>query len=455
MEGREGREGREGERLKRYWLLAPALASCFAGRSPPDGQREAARTVTKPISFAILEDYDKGDDLRAIARDFSRFQELGIPEWRGSFGWDDYEPEPGRYDLAWLESFVRLADSMGIRLRPYLGYTPGWAAWGGEDPHDWNDPPRGQDDWARFVSAVAGKLRDYRSIVSYEIYNEENAPLWWEGTADEYAQVLRAGAAAIRKADPDAEILLGGMVWPDPEWLETVCRNGAAFDILPFHAYPETWTPSSIQVENYLGPAFRSSFVPEADQSCGRKPIWINEAGFATVPGKTEREQAEWWARAIPTFLAEPRIEQIGIYEIKDQPLGTAVIGDEPNYHLGLIRRDGTPKPAFQTIKLLIRLLDTDSITVADPLLGVRVTGGRAGQLYRHLFIRPDGGQIVFVWDKSSGPMLDLTLSRPAGRVTAYQADGSGRPWGDTEGRIIRGVRLEPGTVQIFEATAP
>jgi polysaccharide biosynthesis protein PslG len=413
----------------------------------------AAAGIRKPVSFAILEDYDKGQDLREVARDFARFRELGIREWRGSFGWDDYEPEPGHYDLAWLERFVALADSMGIVLRPYVGYTPAWAARGGQDDHAWNDPPRNGDDWVRFVSALAARLSKYPNIRSYEIYNEENTALWWEGTADDYADVLRAGAAAIRRADPRAEVLLGGMVWPDLEWLESSCQGGKApFDVLPFHAYPETWTPDSIAIENYLAPDFRATFLPEADRRCGRKPIWINEAGFATTPGKTERDQAEWWARALATFLAEPRVEQIGIYEIKDQPLGTEVIGDAPNYYLGLVRRDGTPKLAFSTVKLLVGLLGSDSITLADPLLKVRVTDGSAGRLNRHLFRWPDGRQLVFVWDKTSSPTVELKLPEIVGRVTAYSIDGSSAPWQNAEGQTIRGVKLEPGAVRIFQA---
>ena len=192
-------------------LAATVLGGCSGG-SPTFSANPHVRagTVTKPVSFAILEDYDKGQDLREVAGDFSRFRELGIVQWRGSFGWDDYEPSPGQYDLDWLEKFVALADSMGISLRPYLGYTPAWAARGGKDDHAWNDPPRSEQDWVRFTGAVASRLRPYRSIVSYEIYNEENTALWWEGSAEEYARVLRAGADAIRRADPDAQILLGG-----------------------------------------------------------------------------------------------------------------------------------------------------------------------------------------------------------------------------------------------------
>jgi polysaccharide biosynthesis protein PslG len=430
-----------------------ALAACHAGGPPATHPVRSAGVFTKPISFAILEDYDKGHDLSEVARDFKLYRSLGVPVWRGSFGWDDYEPRPGHYDFEWLSQFVALADSMGISLRPYLGYTPEWAARRGKDEHVWNDPPRRAGDWVRFVTALAGKLKSSRSLLSYEIYNEENVSLWWEGTAYEYATVLWAGAEAIRRADPDVQILLGGMVWPDVEWLEVACQDGRApFDVLPFHAYPETWTPDSVIIENYLGPDYRDGFLPDADQLCGRKPIWINEAGFATTPGKTEEEQAEWWVRAFATFLAEPRVEHLGIYEIRDQRADTPVIGDAPNYYLGLIRSDGTPKLSFRTVRLLVSLFGTDSITVADPRLRVRVTQGKAGELYHHLFVRPDGRQLVFVWDRMSNPTVELELPRATTRVTAYTSDGESMVWRETGQYSIRKVKLQPGVTRIFEA---
>jgi hypothetical protein len=435
-------------------ILAALTAGCHPG-GPGSGPTPSGSpgVFTKPISFAILEDYDKGQDLGQITRDFALFRDLGVPVWRGSFGWDDYEPRPGHYDFGWLDKFVALADSMGISLRPYVGYTPQWAARGGEDDHAWNDPPRRREDWVRFAGALASRLRRAPNLLSYEIYNEENVPLWWEGSAEDYAAVLWAGAKAIRAADPDAQVLLGGMVWPDLEWLEHTCQEGRApFDVLPFHAYPETWTPDSVVVENYLGPGYRDHFLPQSDRLCGRKRIWMNEVGFATTPGVTERSQAEWWVRAFATFLAEPRVEHLGIYEIRDQHLGTAVIGDAPNYYLGLVRTNGTPKLAYSTVKLLVRLFRADSITVADGELQVRVTQGKAGELYHHAFIRPDGHQLAFVWDRTSSPTVELELPRPASRITAYEVDGRPSPWATADGRTISSVRLEPARVRIFEA---
>jgi hypothetical protein len=403
----------------------------------------------------VLEDYDKGADLAEVARDFALFRELGVPAWRGSFGWDDYEPERGRYDFTWLRRFAALADSMGITLRPYLGYTPAWAARGGRDGQAWNDPPRSLEDWSRFAEALARALASDPSVRSYEIYNEEDVPLWWDGTAQDYAATLREGAAAVRRGAPGAGVLLGGMVWPDAEWLEHACEGGAPFDVLPFHAYPETWTPDSVTVENYLGAGYGGDFLPEADSLCGRRPIWINETGFATTPGKSEREQAEWWARAFATFLAAPRVEHLGIYEIRDQRLDTPVIGDVPNYYLGLIRRDGTPKPAFAAVKLLVSLFRGDSVTAADGDLEVRVVNGAAGALYHHLFIRPDGRRLAFVWDRAGSPMVELRLRKTPGAVTLWELDGTNRPWSEVRGRSIRNVGLERGRVRIFEIAAP
>ena len=86
-------------------ILCAAVALTGCGRRPAKDTRlaaepSAASSFTKPISFAILEDYDKGDSLSEVVKDFALFKELGVPVWRGSFGWDDYEPEPGSSILA-------------------------------------------------------------------------------------------------------------------------------------------------------------------------------------------------------------------------------------------------------------------------------------------------------------------------------------------------------------------
>jgi hypothetical protein len=205
--------------------------------------QHAPQGVTKKISFAILEDYDKGDDLREIAKDFQLMRELEIDVLRCSFGWDDYEPARGQYDFAWLIQFVKLAAQYDIKLRPYIGYTPRWAGTDGSgDGADWNNPPADYRAWYNFVYNLADALREFPNVLSYEIYNEQNSRQWWDGSIEEYKETLRHGAAAIRAANPSAQVVLGGLVFPDVDWLHSVLRDGYAryYDITAFHAYPET-----------------------------------------------------------------------------------------------------------------------------------------------------------------------------------------------------------------------
>jgi hypothetical protein len=443
-----------------YRMLAALFLCCIFGAAiasdnpaiafPASGY--ARPLIGKKVSFAVLDDYDKGDDLADVAKDFQLMKELGIDTMRTSFGWDDYEPERGKYDFGWLKRFVELAAQNGIKLRPYIGYTPKWAGKPGKDKEDWNNPPADYRAWHDFVYQLVSALKPYGNVVSYEIYNEENAPLWWDGSIDDYKETLRTGALAVKAADPKAQVLIGGFVFPDINWMYAITKAGYAkyFDIAAFHAYPETWTEPEVVVENYLDAKYRDYFVPYDKKLGEAEPIWINEMGFATSPGKTEREQAAWWARAVSTFLADPEIEHIGVYEIKDRRPETKVIGDAPNYYLGLTDTDRRKKLAFSTVKMLSALLNTGTLTVADAEAKIAVAGGVPGKLYHHVFKRPDGKQVVFVYDKEASPTVKVTL--PLKGKTAYRYDlaGSARVYDGFDGETLQDVRLAAGDVAIF-----
>lgn len=421
-------------------LLAASLALVAAAQAPPG--------EWKTVSFAILEDYDKGDDLRDIEADFRLFHALEIDTWRGSFGWDDYEPSPGRLDFDWLHRFAELAGRHQIRLRPYLAYTPEWAARrGGADLEVWNNPPRDLRDWDRFATAIAAALRRHPNVLSYEIYNEVNVQQWWDGTAADYARLLSRGARAITKGDPDAAVLFGGLVFPDTEWIEGVCgaaaESASGFSVLPVHAYPETWTPPGVTAENYLNGL--PEFAAEADGRCGHKAIWINETGFATVPGRSELDQAYWWVRAVASFLAVPRVEHIGVYEIKDLRGDRPAIGDAPNYHLGLARTDRTPKLAFYTVDLLTDLLDVGKLKVDRATISV--IAGVPGELHHWLFERPDGRRVLFVWDRTGSPTVRIQLPGVE-TLIEYEIDGRAETMAEPPGEAT--FALQPGVPRIF-----
>lgn len=414
------------------------------GLAPASGPEAAA--VSKPVSFALLEDYDKGDDLEAVARDFALMRELGITELRCSFGWDDFEPRPGEYDFAWLKAFCALARDHGIGLRPYVGYTPAWAGGTGTDDQAWNDPPADPAAWGEFVRRLATELREFANILSYEFYNEENARFWWDGTVGSYRDTLRTAVAAVRAAGSPVPVLMGGLVTPDPDWLSELADPGAAvgFDIVAFHAYPETWSPPGVTVETYLDKRYHREFVPSA----GGRPIWINEMGFATAPGRTERQQANWFARAVSTFLQDPAVTHLGLYELRDSPPERPVLGESENYHLGLIRTNGTPKLAFETVRLLAGLLNTGRLGPVAVRAEARVPG--AGPVYARGFERPDGRWVLFLYTLAGRTRVDLRLPAPRRAATLFELQGDAAPWTAFDGTTLSAVPLEPGEVRIF-----
>lgn len=440
--------------IRRFWraLLLGGCTACAITLSPGSGAKSASRA--KPLAFAVLQDYDKGTPLDSVARDFARIRELGADTWRGSFGWDDYEPTHGQYDFAWLHQFADTAARYGIKLRPYLGYTPAWAANGGSgDEQAWNDPPRSLDDWGAFVRRIATELQRHPNVLSYEIYNEENTRLWWDGTAEQYAAVLARAAAEVQAADPQVDVLMGGLVWPDAGWAETACaadQVGQRIAAIPVHSYAETWTPDSVTVERWLGRGYREQFLPAVRAHCSSRPVWLNEVGYATANGKTERDQASWWARAIATFAADSAVEQIGIYQLHDQQPSAEVIGEAENRHLGLLRLDGTPKLAFHTVRLLLSLLNTGTLQVVDDEVHAVVTAGTVGALHVHLFERPDGRRVLLVWDERAGPTVELRLTREGRAATAYALDGSVEPHAAFDGRVLSNVQLAPREPRIF-----
>ncbi len=431
---------------KTLFFLAASLLAFQVGlcATVPD-----KASVTKPVSFAVLEDYDKGADLNDVALDFQLMNELGIDQMRCSFGWDDYEPQRGRYDFAWLKQFVALANQYGIKLRPYLAYTAPWAGGGGSDDIYWNDPPANLQDWYDFVYQLASTLSVYPNVLSYEIYNEENDSFWWEGGIYKYGDTLRQAALAIRAADSDAQVIVGGFVFPDFDYLFPLVDAGLPeyYDILPFHAYPETFEKSA--VEEYLDEQYYDYFVPE-NRVGGNKPIWINEFGFATTEGKSEEQQANWFLRATSTFLADAHIQELGFYEIKDLPPDDPVIGGEPNYHLGLTYVDRSRKLAFSTVQMISSLLNVGTLTVADGDAQVTVTRGRARELYSHLFKRPDGSQILFVYDKKASPTVQVQLKRKGKKAYRYNLDGTFEPYRAFDGKRLEEVALSAGNVAVF-----
>lgn len=50
-------------------------------------------------------------------------------------------------------------------------------------------------------------------IAAWEIWNEPDLTEYWKGSAGECAELVKQAAIAMRQADPNVVLVLGGMSW--------------------------------------------------------------------------------------------------------------------------------------------------------------------------------------------------------------------------------------------------
>lgn len=437
-------------------VLLAMIAAATAG----SGMSSAPAAQTVRITFSTNEDYDTAiyghdEGLAEVEKDFQLIRELGLSRLRVSFSWSNYEPVKGRpARLDWLHRFVDLAGKYEITLMPYLCYAPAWVGENGQ----WNDKPQDMKDWYNYVFRMVSEFKD--QIHYWELWNEEDIQQWFNGTIDDYVALFRAGAEAVKAADPTAKVLVGGLTEPNDPWVQALLDNGCGdlFDVVPVHSYAESW--SGRMVEDYLTD-YGSDFdflVAMLEKQGKKQEIWLNEIGYPTIGRKTELDQARFIARAVATLMATGRITLISWYEIKDfrQDTSLGVIGDANNYHLGLTYADRRKKLGFATYKMLVSFFNEQPYTYLGQAVSLaeEKQSPQEPRILLHPFRRQHDGRVfLFIW--LYGPIaktsVALTFPGKISSVREYALDGTRSDWTGFDGRGMTGVELIQDQPRIFE----
>jgi hypothetical protein len=293
-------------------------------------------------------------------------RDAGAQVLRIAFGWDAMEPERGRYDWGFWDDFVRTATrDFGLRLIPYICYTPKWAARDSGE-NFWRSPPRDPEDFARFVEALVIRYR--ADIRSWELWNEPDNRAYWLGTREEFAALVKAGSRAVRRADPKATVVLGGIAGETDflDGLFRVDRIAPSVDVVNIHSYFETWHPDPIETL----PAYVARAAEIVREDGENEPLWLAETGYSSVGGRakvsdvyrahfrsehTEAAQATALVRTFLLALGTGELPLIAWYRLNDLPTTEDVIGDDNNRHLGLRALNGAHKPASTAFARIAR----------------------------------------------------------------------------------------------------
>jgi hypothetical protein len=398
------------------------------------GAEEPAREAPfRTMSIGIGEDYASNRRTREAARqDLEACRLAGASVLRISFSWSEIESQPGQYDFAFWDAFIRMAvDEYKLRLIPYVCYTPGWASAEPGSKTVWTTPPKDLAAFGRFVGALVNRYKS--RIRSWEIWNEPDIVEFWTGSLEQFAALLAEGSRAVRKADPTARVVLGGIA-RRPEFLRELLRDekvSPLIDVVNCHSYFETWHEGTIEgLPAYLGTI--SDII--ADYGDGQE-LWMAEVGYSSFRPEgsgrisdtdlarhgfehTPEYQAEALLRTMALIRSTDRVALVTWYRINDLPAGQEVIGDVNNHFLGIADVRGRPKPALEGFRRAAGLFAGPLRPADDRVLVTRPIASRAEV---HCFEGPDGALTVVAWQRTS--VAGDGRRDPAGREPSRAAE--------------------------------
>ena len=332
-----------------------ALLCALASSSPASG---AEKGLNVDLTWGIT-DAEQDRTIAAIKDSGAKWVRIEI-DWQwlaepwDTPGWE-WEPEQVQrhYDRA-----VRLADRAGLRVLLMVQRSPRSLS-GSSIPES---PPQDPQDFADFMTETATRYRE--EVDAYELWNEPNIARFWPSGPNpaEYVELLKAGATAVRAADPGAKVVFAGTAGNDSGFIEGAYEAepdlGDYFDVMAVHPYPrnaappeEIWLESDGAISGYSFAGYRrvrESMLEHGDE----KPIWLTELGWSTTTeqsslgGVDEPTQADYLERAY-RFLEQDPYVQVGFwYNLRNNYL--SMDANTWEAQLGLLRSDFTPKPAYQ-----------------------------------------------------------------------------------------------------------
>jgi hypothetical protein len=133
--------------------------------------------------------------------------------------WCQVEPRPGQLDWGAVDEIVRSSQRLGYEMMLKIRVGSCWATGGrrgeerGAKRKTVSAMPQDLAAYQAFVQTVVKRYRPL-GVRQYAIENEVNAQIFWDGTPQQYEQLMRLGAQAVHAADPTAEVLDSGIASP-------------------------------------------------------------------------------------------------------------------------------------------------------------------------------------------------------------------------------------------------
>ena len=293
-------------------------------------------------------------------------------------------------------------------------------------------PPKSNEEWAQFIRHFVVHLVERYGLAAvrswhFEVWNEPDLPFFWTGNQQQYFDLYKATAVAIKSVDGSLQV--GGPSTSKTAWMtefSAFCgQNNAPCDFISTHAY------SGDSQATLFGPSVnlaQADVIPEAIRRARQKidagplrgrPLWLTE-----------------WSSDSPAMMAHiikgclPHVHAMSHWTLSGtyEELGVAdyVLKEGDNGFGTLIQ--GIPRPSFNTYKLLHALGD-HQLAAEGPVLATRRTGRSIAALVWNLadVKQPSGipGQshTRTVSGKTRRYQVEFKGARPGQRVRVRYVD--------------------------------
>jgi len=315
--------------------------------------------------------------------------------------WQNVEPNPPsgsshHYNWSLYDSIVGALAQHGLRWYPIVDYSTTWSGAIAGDAAS-AVAPQHLGDFSNFAFTLAKRYGRGGSfwaahpslpaipVVDYEIWNEENSTTFLhpqDYAPEAYADLYMAARSAIRAADPQAKVIVGGLALGMPgvtDEIQFIQRMWAHrpdlrgnVDGVGLHPYQHSLSDTYMRL---------ARFRQALDQLAGPSvPIEITELGWATT-SVSEAERAadlSQLARQLPN--SDCNVDQLLPYTWLTQESNPS----DPEEWFGIWNHDGSGKPsgiAYLDAVKLMRGLTSKAVPSARTAICHPAATGRGPKL--------------------------------------------------------------------------
>lgn len=273
------------------------------------------------------------------------------------------------YSFFNIDSIFDFLLSIGMKPFIELSFMPGVLASGTKTVFHYRGnitPPKSYDEWGTLCGKFAAHLVECYGIDEvekwfFEVWNEPNLKdIFWSGTLEEYLELYRSAALAIKQVDP--RLVVGGPSTAVNAWIPETrqfCeKNNVPLDFISTHHYPtDSGIGLGLEVEEQMARSDRNTLhttLKKALKESGGYPLYYSE--WNSSPSPRDRFHDTSYCAS---FIAKNIIDNLGLTDIYSfwtfsdifEECGFSSVPFHGGF--GLLNIHGIPKPSYRAFQLL------------------------------------------------------------------------------------------------------